>query len=72
VNHPVFNELRRADELRGKCGACEYRNVCGGSRARAYALSGDYLESDELCAYIPPGYQESANAPRRRLATINA
>ncbi len=56
--HPVFKELRNTAELKGKCGACEYRNLCGGSRARAYALSGDYLGSDELCAYEPPGYHE--------------
>jgi radical SAM protein len=67
VNHPVFQELRRAEQLKGKCGACEYRNLCGGSRARAYALTGDYLESDELCAYVPPAYREATLAPRRHL-----
>jgi radical SAM protein with 4Fe4S-binding SPASM domain len=50
---PVFVDLRQPDRLRGKCGACEYRNVCGGSRARAYALTGDYLDSDSDCAYVP-------------------
>jgi hypothetical protein len=42
-------------ELGGKCGRCEYREVCGGCRARAYALSGDPLASDESCVYDPPG-----------------
>ncbi len=55
-NHPVFTALRDTERLRGKCGACEYRNLCGGSRARAYALTNDYLRSDELCSYVPPGY----------------
>jgi len=35
---PVFRQLRNADLLGGKCGACEFRHICGGSRARAYAL----------------------------------
>ena len=55
-DHPVFKQLRNSDELKGKCGACEYRNLCGGSRARAYAVSGDMLASDELCVYRPPAY----------------
>ncbi len=62
-NHPLFMRLRDADALVGKCGACEYRSLCGGSRARAFAMTGDPLESDELCGYVPPGY---VDAPRRR------
>ena len=50
---PVFKSLRDVNQLKGKCGACEFRQVCGGSRARAYAVTGDYLESDPSCAYIP-------------------
>ena len=49
----IFRALRDPDRLRGKCGVCEYRSICGGSRARAYALTGDYLESDPSCAHIP-------------------
>jgi AdoMet-dependent heme synthase len=51
---PVFRELR-GGELGGKCGSCEYRAVCGGCRARAYAQTGDLLAADESCAYDPPG-----------------
>ncbi len=51
--HPVFQRLRRPDLLTGKCGRCEYRARCGGSRGRAYALTGDYLASDPCCAYEP-------------------
>jgi radical SAM protein len=52
----LFRSLRDPDALRGKCGACEFRHVCGGSRSRAYAHTGDPLASDPLCAYVPDGY----------------
>ncbi len=54
TSSPVFGALREG-ELGGKCGRCEYREVCGGCRARAYAQSGDPLASDESCVYDPPG-----------------
>ena len=49
----LFRTLRDRGQLKGKCGVCEYRHVCGGSRARAYAITGDVLASDPSCAYIP-------------------
>lgn len=49
----IFRRLRDPDALKGKCGRCEFRVICGGSRARAYAATGDPLESDPLCAYEP-------------------
>ena len=49
--HPVFRELRDTSLLKGKCGICEYRDICGGSRARAFAVTGDYLAVDPGCAY---------------------
>lgn len=49
----LFRELRDPDLLKGKCGVCEFRAVCGGSRARALAMTGDYLASDPTCAYRP-------------------
>lgn len=52
--HPLFVALRDPDRLSGKCGRCPYRRLCGGSRARAWALSGDPLASDPTCAYEPP------------------
>lgn len=52
----LFRELRDPALLKGKCGACEFRQVCGGSRARAYALTGDHLAEDPCCAYIPEGW----------------
>lgn len=51
---PLFKALRDPERLKGKCGRCEFRKVCGGSRARAYALTGDYLASDPACVYEPP------------------
>ena len=52
-NAPLFRELRDPDLLKGKCGECDFRTVCGGSRARAYAVTGDYLAPDPSCAYEP-------------------
>jgi radical SAM protein with 4Fe4S-binding SPASM domain len=48
-NSKVFNELRNRTLLKEKCGKCEHRENCGGCRARAYAKTGDYLESDPIC-----------------------
>ena len=56
-HHEMFRTLRDRDRLEGKCGACEFRHVCGGSRARAYAMTGNLLASDPLCAYQPPAWQ---------------
>jgi radical SAM protein with 4Fe4S-binding SPASM domain len=55
-NAPTFQALRDQDALGGKCGACEFRHVCGGSRSRAFAYTGDPLAADPLCAYRPPSY----------------
>lgn len=57
-NAPLFKDLRDPDKLRGKCGACaEYKKVCGGSRARAYAVSGDYLAEEPKCIYQPMAWR---------------
>jgi len=50
---PLFRALRAPGGLRGRCGVCEFRSVCGGSRARAYAATGDCMAEDPLCAYQP-------------------
>ncbi len=52
-NSPLFKELRDFKEYHGKCGKCEYVNVCGGCRARAYAMTGDYLGPEPFCSYMP-------------------
>ncbi|MBX9880165.1 MAG: TIGR04053 family radical SAM/SPASM domain-containing protein [Candidatus Obscuribacterales bacterium] len=46
----LFKSLRNPELLKGKCGTCSYRQVCGGSRARAFAETGDYLAEDSLCS----------------------
>lgn len=50
---PVFAALRDRRRYGGKCGACEYHDICGGCRARAYAASGDYLAPEPLCLHVP-------------------
>lgn len=52
-NSKVFQELRNPNLYKGKCGVCEYRYICGGSRSRTFAVTGDYLESDPFCVYVP-------------------
>ena len=52
-NSDLFRSLRDTSQRGGKCGICEYRNICGGSRSRAYALTGDFLAEDPRCVYQP-------------------
>ncbi len=51
--HPLMQRLRDPDALGGKCGQCEFRRVCGGSRARAFAVYGEALAEEPACAYEP-------------------
>lgn len=57
-NSPVFQALRDPDHFKGKCCVCEFRHVCGGSRSRAFAVTGDYLESEPFCVYIPKAMRQ--------------
>ena len=52
-NNKTFNDLRNFKKYKGKCGECEFINVCGGCRARADAVYGDYMEEEPFCNYIP-------------------
>jgi AdoMet-dependent heme synthase len=52
-NSEIFHQLRDTSNLKGKCGYCEFRNVCMGCRARAYAATGDYLDEEPFCIYQP-------------------
>lgn len=61
-NHPLFLQLRDSKQLEGKCGMCEYRNICGGSRARSFAVTGNPVASDPDCIYIPPAYTKHMDA----------
>ena len=55
-NAPIFKALRDTKRLEGKCGACEFKEICGGSRARAYALTGDPLAQEPCCIYQPKNW----------------
>lgn len=52
-NSELFKELRDFKKYKGRCGSCEYINVCGGCRARSYTVYGDYLEEEPFCGYVP-------------------
>ncbi len=60
-NSPLLMELRDMDRVTGKCGCCEFRWICGGSRARAYAVTGNYLAEEPLCVYNVNGDRPPAN-----------
>ena len=53
ASSPVMNDLRDFASYKGRCGECEYLNVCGGCRARADAITGDYMEEEPFCNYVP-------------------
>ena len=67
-NAPIFKALRDTGKLEGKCGACEFKEICGGSRARAYAVTGDPLAQEPCCIYQPknwdPKLEQQAEAFR--------
>lgn len=52
-NSEILKKIRNADNFKGKCGKCEFRYICGGSRSRAFSRYGDYLEEEPLCLYKP-------------------
>ena len=52
---PVFQDLRNPDKYKGKCGVCEFTSMWRITLKRAYAMMGDYLESEPFCIYIPKG-----------------
>ena len=69
----LFEALRDPERLGDKCGACEFRSVCGGSRARAFAVSGDPLAEEPDCAYVPRGWAKaSGEAAGTRAADSHA
>ncbi|HXX56476.1 MAG TPA: radical SAM protein [Thermodesulfovibrionales bacterium] len=59
-NSELFRELRDFKKYKGRCGSCEYINVCGGCRARSYSVYGDYLEEEPFCGYTPVKMQKKA------------
>jgi AdoMet-dependent heme synthase len=65
ANATVFNDLRDTGNLKGKCGCCEFRNVCMGCRARAFAATGDYLDEEPFCVYEPKSPSLRAKVTQR-------
>ena len=64
---PLFRELRDTAKLEGKCGSCEFKEICGGSRSRAYALTGNPHAEEPCCSYVPKGYRQTV--PRMKAAS---
>ena len=62
---PLFVALRDSSNLKGKCGVCEFREVCGGSRARAYALTGDLFAEEPCCIWQPKVRVSAGDADKR-------
>jgi len=60
---PVFRQMRDYDCLKGKCGVCEFRGVCGGCRARAFGETGDYLQEEPYCVYAPRSARAGTAGP---------
>jgi MoaA/NifB/PqqE/SkfB family radical SAM enzyme len=60
----LFRDLRDTSRLDGKCGSCEFKEICGGSRARAYALTGNPHAEEPCCSYVPKGYAQPARLLR--------
>ncbi|HXY49289.1 MAG TPA: TIGR04053 family radical SAM/SPASM domain-containing protein [Terriglobales bacterium] len=60
---PLFVALRDSTNLKGKCGVCEFREVCGGSRARAYALTGDMFAEESCCTWQPKSRPQTSYPP---------
>lgn len=52
-NSELFKDLRNFKAYKGRCGSCEYVEVCGGCRARAYAMTGDYMDEEPFCSHTP-------------------
>jgi len=55
TTHPLLLDMRNPEKLKGRCGVCEHKVICGGSRSRAYAESQDPFAEDPACAYVPSG-----------------
>jgi heme b synthase len=61
---PLFRSLRDLGNLKGKCGACEFKAICGGCRARAYEATGDYLAQEPYCVYEPLAVRRASGASK--------
>jgi radical SAM protein len=67
----LFRSLRDTSKLEGKCGACEFKEICGGSRARSYALTGNPFAEEPCCSHLPRGYDPAVQPrPQTRLHVL--
>ena len=71
-NAPIFKALRDTGRLEGKCGACEFKEICGGSRARAYALTGDPLAQEPCCIYQPRNWDHELDTQAQAYRSLIA
>ncbi len=62
----LFHDLRNFKAYKGRCGSCEYVNVCGGCRARAYAVTGDYMAEEPYCTYVPMKMRNQESGDRKQ------
>ena len=62
----LFHDLRNFKAYKGRCGSCEYVNVCGGCRARAYAVTGDYMAEEPYCTYVPLKMRNQESGDRKQ------
>ena len=67
---PLFQYVRDYSQIKGKCGVCEFKSICGGSRARAYALTGDPMKSDPYCVYQPAGWKSRVASTSQKVETL--
>ena len=65
ANAHLFQQLRNLSNIKGKCGACEYKRICGGCRARAYETTNDYLEAEPYCVYEPTHWMKTNEAEEK-------
>ena len=63
-NDEIMRRLRSPETFGGKCGVCEFRQLCGGSRSRAYAMTGDAFAEEPACAYVPAAIRPAGAGPR--------
>ncbi len=61
-DNPTMQSLRDRSQLKGRCGVCEFYNLCSGSRSRAYAMTGDVLEEEHFCIYQPGSFPYAEEA----------
>lgn len=67
---PIFKALRDSSQLEGKCGACEFKEICGGSRARAYAITGDPHAQEPCCIYQPRNWSEPQQGQGEQVVSV--